>query len=95
MSKNRKGKKNKRKNKNSKQQIKQDQSSTEVSDDQSGAEVIHPAIDYLRKWKHDRSNWSFKKIRQVWLLKNMMDTDKVEPTVALYGRLHSLLMRYL
>ncbi|EDV28359.1 uncharacterized protein TRIADDRAFT_53944 [Trichoplax adhaerens] len=37
----------------------------------------HPAIDYLRKWQDDRSNWSFKKNRQVWLLKNMMDVSKV------------------
>lgn len=80
MSKNRKRKKTKRKNKNNKQQVAQDQSPIEPSNDEAGAGDIHPAIDYLRKWKHDRSSWSFKKIRQVWLLKNMMDADKVDLT---------------
>lgn len=37
----------------------------------------HPAIDYLVLWKEDRSGWSFKKSRQIWLLKNMYDETKV------------------
>ena len=38
---------------------------------------IHPAIEYLLKWKKNRSEWSFKKVRQVWLLKNLYDDSKV------------------
>lgn len=38
---------------------------------------IHPAIEYLLNWKKNRSEWSFKKVRQVWLLKNLYDESKV------------------
>lgn len=35
------------------------------------------ALDYLRLWENDRSNWRFQKIRQVWLLQNMYNSKKV------------------
>ena len=35
------------------------------------------ALEYLQKWDSDRSHWTFQKVRQVWLLQNMYDTDKV------------------
>lgn len=34
------------------------------------------AIEYLMQWKNDRSNWKFKKIYQLWLVKNTYDTTK-------------------
>lgn len=34
------------------------------------------AIEYLKQWKNDRSNWKFKKIYQLWLVKNTYDTTK-------------------
>ena len=46
----------------------------------------HPAIDYLVLWKKNRSEWSFKKSRQIWLLKNIYDETKV---VLDYCFLHS------
>ncbi len=36
-----------------------------------------PGIEYLLQWKNDRSNWFFKKIKQIWLLRNMYDQKKV------------------
>ena len=38
----------------------------------------HPALVYLNLWKHDKKNWSFKKIQQVWLLKHLYN-DSVIP----------------
>lgn len=35
------------------------------------------AFEYLMQWKNDRSNWKFKKIYQLWLVKNIYDTTKV------------------
>jgi len=35
------------------------------------------AIEYLMQWKNDRSNWKFKKIIQLWLIKNTYDSAKV------------------
>jgi len=31
------------------------------------------AMEYLMQWKNDRSNWKFKKIYQLWLIKNTYD----------------------
>lgn len=35
------------------------------------------AIKYLMQWKNDRSNWKFKKIYQLWLIKNTYDPINV------------------
>lgn len=35
------------------------------------------SLEYLRQWKNDKSNWSFQKVRQVWLLKNMYNLERV------------------
>lgn len=35
------------------------------------------AIKYLMQWKNDRSNWKFKKIYQLWLIKNTYDSISV------------------
>ena len=35
------------------------------------------ALEYLKRWKLQRSEWSFQKVRQVWLLQNMYDEKKV------------------
>ncbi|XP_033121539.1 uncharacterized protein C7orf50 homolog [Anneissia japonica] len=39
------------------------------------------AIQYLQQWKHFRNVWSFQKVRQVWLLRNMYDVDMVDDEV--------------
>ena len=51
--------------------------STKTCDEVEGKSEIHPAIEYLLKWKKSRNEWSFKKVRQVWLLKNLYDESKV------------------
>eukprot|EP01130_Rhizamoeba_saxonica_P011043 TRINITY_DN4572_c0_g1_i1.p1 TRINITY_DN4572_c0_g1~~TRINITY_DN4572_c0_g1_i1.p1 ORF type:complete len:129 (+),score=29.41 TRINITY_DN4572_c0_g1_i1:109-495(+) len=37
----------------------------------------HAAITYLVKWKKDRENWKFQKVRQVWLLKNLYNVELI------------------
>lgn len=34
------------------------------------------AIEYLLQWKNNRSNWKFKKIIQLWLIKHTYDSAK-------------------
>lgn len=34
------------------------------------------SIEYLMQWKNDRSNWKFKKIYQLWLIKSTYDMTK-------------------
>ena len=35
------------------------------------------AISYLKTWKKNRDKWSFKKSRQIWLIKNLYNPDTV------------------
>lgn len=49
----------------------------------------HPALVYLKLWKNDKKNWSFKKIQQVWLLKHLYN-DSVIP-----DDYFSILMEYM
>lgn len=39
--------------------------------------AVHPALDYLRTWHSNREYWSFKKVRQSWLLQNLFDQEKI------------------
>jgi len=37
----------------------------------------HRALEYLRTWKFAHDSWTFQKVRQVWLLQHMFDSNKV------------------
>ncbi|KXJ16869.1 uncharacterized protein C7orf50 homolog [Exaiptasia diaphana] len=56
-------------------EIKKDKEGDENNDDQDCA--AEQALLYLKTWKKNRSEWTFKKVRQVWLLKNMFNQTKV------------------
>ncbi|RMX44450.1 hypothetical protein pdam_00010057 [Pocillopora damicornis] len=56
----------KKKKKKSKQELQKESKS-----------ALHPAIDYLHTWFNNRQHWNFKKVRQVWLLKNMFDQEQI------------------
>lgn len=34
-------------------------------------------LNYLSLWKHNRNEWKFEKLRQVWLQQNMFDPSKI------------------
>ncbi|XP_069701161.1 protein cholesin [Periplaneta americana] len=34
-------------------------------------------LSYLKKWHEDRQNWKFEKLRQIWLLQNMFEAEKI------------------
>ncbi|XP_028036314.1 uncharacterized protein C7orf50 [Bombyx mandarina] len=34
-------------------------------------------LSYLSQWKHDKQNWKFMKVKQLWLLKNKFSTNLV------------------
>ncbi|XP_015187156.1 PREDICTED: uncharacterized protein C7orf50 homolog [Polistes dominula] len=52
------------------------------------AEATQKALTYVKKWKYSRSEWKFEKIRQIWLMDNLLDDtlipDEVFPTVLEY-----------
>lgn len=35
------------------------------------------SLEYLELWKNDRETWKFHKLRQIWLVDNMLDSSKV------------------
>ncbi|KAL3875623.1 hypothetical protein ACJMK2_033555 [Sinanodonta woodiana] len=43
----------------------------------SDSESQTNALEYLRQWQSDGENWKFQKVRQVWLLHNVYNKDKI------------------
>ncbi|XP_066245573.1 uncharacterized protein C7orf50 homolog [Euwallacea similis] len=40
-------------------------------------EMQQKALNYLSKWKHNRSEWKFEKLRQIWLQQYLLDVNKI------------------
>ncbi|XP_020294582.1 uncharacterized protein C7orf50 homolog [Pseudomyrmex gracilis] len=38
------------------------------------------ALNYVTMWKHSRSEWKFEKIRQIWLIDNLLDENSIPNT---------------
>lgn len=38
-------------------------------------------MNYLKRWRDDRQNWKFEKLRQIWLFRNMLDPSKVNTDI--------------
>jgi hypothetical protein len=50
---------------------------------QKSDENKEKCISYLKRWHEDRQNWKFEKLRQIWLLRNMLDPLKVSRKILL------------
>jgi len=50
------------------------------------------AVEYLMQWKNDRTHWKFKKIYQLWLIKNTYDSLKA--SILLYTNKFLILLCY-
>lgn len=68
--------KQKKKNKKLKK-LEQNVKSTISESSEAGPNAFQLALDYLSQWEKDRVHWRFQKVRQVWLLHNMYDENKV------------------
>ena len=71
-----KAKKEKKKKKKEKAIVDESEGKVTEGSEQEEASV-HPALVYLHNWLNEKSQWNFKKVRQVWLLQNMFNKDKV------------------
>lgn len=51
-------------------------------------DAMKKGLTYVSKWKHARSEWKFEKLRQIWLIDNLLDEtcipDDIFPTVLEY-----------
>ncbi|CAD1478523.1 unnamed protein product, partial [Heterotrigona itama] len=51
-------------------------------------EAMKKGLNYVSKWKHARSQWKFEKLRQIWLIDNLLDETSIPndifPTVLEY-----------
>ncbi|KAL0100948.1 hypothetical protein PUN28_019379 [Cardiocondyla obscurior] len=52
--------------------------------------VASKAIEYILMWKHHNKEWKFEKLKQIWLLNNIMEeqyiSDEIFPIVVEYFR---------
>nr|XP_012152606.1 PREDICTED: uncharacterized protein C7orf50 homolog isoform X2 [Megachile rotundata]XP_012152607.1 PREDICTED: uncharacterized protein C7orf50 homolog isoform X2 [Megachile rotundata] len=50
--------------------------------------AMKKGLNYVSKWKHARNEWKFEKLRQIWLMDNLLDQtsipDDIFPTVLEY-----------
>ncbi|XP_072763568.1 uncharacterized protein [Anoplolepis gracilipes] len=42
--------------------------------------AIQKALNYISMWKHSRNEWKFKKLKQRWLMKNLLDENSISDT---------------
>lgn len=51
-------------------------------------DAMKKGLNYVSTWKHARSEWKFEKLRQIWLIDNLLDEtsipDDIFPTVLEY-----------
>lgn len=74
----------------SKRQLKREKAEKEENEKRmaSRMDAIEKGLNYVSKWKHARSEWKFEKLRQIWLIDNLLDEtsipDDIFPTVLEY-----------
>ncbi|XP_001640503.2 DEAD-box ATP-dependent RNA helicase 42 [Nematostella vectensis] len=66
-----------KKGKNEKKRLVKVKEETSVENKGEEPNAGMAALSYLKMWNSNRKQWSFKKVRQVWLLKHMYDPSKV------------------
>jgi len=78
------------KKKPSKRQLKKEKAEKREAEvkEASKMQAIGKALNYVSKWKHARSEWKFEKVKQIWLINNLLNDayipDEHFPTVLEY-----------
>ncbi|KAK9302218.1 hypothetical protein QLX08_005669 [Tetragonisca angustula] len=74
----------------SRRQLKREKAEKEENEKRmtNRVEVMKKGLNYVSKWKHARSQWKFEKLRQIWLIDNLLDETSIPndifPTVLEY-----------
>lgn len=43
--------------------------------------AMQKALNYVSMWKHSRSEWKFEKLKQIWLMDNLLDESSIPDTI--------------
>ncbi|KAG6794540.1 hypothetical protein HZU73_10105 [Apis mellifera caucasica] len=74
----------------SKRQIKREKAEKKENEKRmaSKTEAMKKGLNYVSKWKYARTEWKFEKLRQIWLIENLLDEisipNDIFPTVLEY-----------
>lgn len=49
--------------------------------DASKLEAKSKALEYVSTWKHSKNTWKFEKLKQIWLMDNLLDNNYVPETI--------------
>lgn len=49
----------------------------ETKTKQFSRQVRNDSLEYLTKWKQNKEQWKFQKTRQIWLVKNMYNVERL------------------
>ncbi|XP_029178086.1 uncharacterized protein C7orf50 homolog [Nylanderia fulva] len=42
--------------------------------------AMQKALNYISMWKHSRTEWKFEKLKQIWLMDNLLDENSIPDT---------------
>ncbi|XP_070172719.1 cholesin [Polyergus mexicanus] len=43
--------------------------------------AMQKALNYVSMWKHSRSEWKFEKLKQIWLIDNLLDENSIRDEI--------------
>ncbi|XP_050461588.1 uncharacterized protein C7orf50 homolog isoform X2 [Cataglyphis hispanica] len=43
--------------------------------------AMQKALNYVSMWKHSRSEWKFEKLKQIWLMDNLLDKNSIPDAI--------------
>ncbi|KAL6424184.1 hypothetical protein ACFW04_009800 [Cataglyphis niger] len=43
--------------------------------------AMQKALNYVSMWKHSRSEWKFEKLKQIWLMDNLLDENSIPDAI--------------
>ncbi|KAF7993789.1 hypothetical protein HCN44_010396 [Aphidius gifuensis] len=47
----------------------------------SRLDTMSKALEYVSIWKHSKNTWKFEKLKQIWLMENLLDENSVPKTL--------------
>ncbi|KAL6260011.1 hypothetical protein P5V15_009918 [Pogonomyrmex californicus] len=42
--------------------------------------IMQKALSYVHRWKHSKNEWKFEKLKQIWLINNLLDENSISET---------------
>ncbi|XP_019882919.2 uncharacterized protein C7orf50 homolog [Camponotus floridanus] len=67
----------------SKRQLKRERAIQAANQKKESSRIntMQKVLNYISMWKHSRSEWKFEKLKQIWLMDNLLDENSIPDTI--------------